>query len=221
MASQSGRQQRRGMHCRCPGGDDLLSRSLLSRCHCTTMTSGPTVTTLLRDWRAGDEAALEQLTPLIYDDLRRIASRHLKSERPGHTLQATALVNEAFLRLAESDLSVNDRAHFFAVAARTMHRILTDYGRARRAKKRGGGLAPLTLNEGAVAASGAVDIIDLDDALQKLAAIDARKADTVVLSYFGGMTAQETALALGISTTTVERDLRFAKAWLAHELKDD
>ena len=176
---------------------------------------------LLRDWRSGDEQALEQLTPLVYDHLRRIAARHLKSERPGHTLQATALVNEAFLRLAESDLSVNDRAHFFAVAARTMRRILTDYGRARRAQKRGGGAMPVTLHENAVAAGSNVDIVELDDALEKLATIDKRKSDIVVLSYFGGMTAAETAAALDVSTATVERDLSFAKAWLANELTVD
>jgi len=180
----------------------------------------PTVTTLLRDWRSGDKEALNQLTPLIYDDLRRIAARYLRSERSGHTLQATALVNESFARLAESELSFNDRSHFFAIAARTMRHILTDYGRARRSQKRGGGIAPLTLNEERVAGP-STDIVDLDDALTRLAEIDERKSDILVLHFFGGMTYDETAEALGISPATVDRDLRLAKAWLANELGND
>lgn len=185
------------------------------------MSSSPTVTTLLRDWRSGDKAALDQLAPLIYDDLRRIAARHLQSERSGHTLQATALVNEVFVRLAEADLGFQDRAHFFSVAARTMRRILTDYGRARRSQKRGGGVSPVTLHEDLVAASTTTDIEDIDDALTKLAEIDARKSDILVLHFFGGMTFDETAEALNISAATVDRDLRLAKAWLANELKDN
>ena len=185
----------------------------------TTMPA-PTVTTLLRDWRSGDKEALDQLTPLIYDDLRRIAARYLRSERSGHTLQATALVNESFARLAESDLSFKDRAHFFAIAARTMRHILTDYGRARRSQKRGGGIAPMTLNEERVPGPSS-DIVDLDDALKKLAEIDERKSDILVLQCFGGMTYDETAEALSISPATVDRDLRLAKAWLANELRDD
>lgn len=185
------------------------------------MSSAPTVTTLLRDWRSGDKRALDELTPLIYDDLRRIAARHLQSERSGHTLQATALVNEAFVRLAEADLSFQDRAHFFSVAARTMRHILTDYGRARRSQKRGGGVSPVTLHEGFIADDVDTDIVDIDDALTKLAEIDERKSDVLVLHYFGGMTFDETAEALNISAATVDRDLRLAKAWLANELKDN
>lgn len=185
------------------------------------MSSSPTVTTLLRDWRSGDKEALDELVPLIYDDLRRIAARHLQSERPGHTLQATALVNEAFARLVEADLEFHDRAHFLSIAARTMRRILTDYGRARRSQKRGGGVSPVTLHEDIVADSTSTDIVDIDDALVKLAEIDARKSDILVLHFFGGMTYDETAEALGISTATVDRDLRLAKAWLVNELKDD
>tara|TARA_R110000782_G_scaffold28147_6_gene70734 strand:- start:759 stop:1316 length:558 start_codon:yes stop_codon:yes gene_type:complete len=184
------------------------------------MSSSSTVTTLLRDWRSGDRQALDELTPLIYDDLRRIAARHLNSERSGHTLQATALVNEAFVRLAEADLSFQDRAHFFAVAARTMRHILTDYGRARRSQKRGGGASPVTLHEDFVADVEGTDIVDIDDALTRLADIDVRKSDVLVMHYFGGMTFDETAEALNISAATVDRDLRLAKAWLANELKD-
>ncbi len=182
--------------------------------------SASEVTTLLRNWRSGDARALEELTPLIYDDLRRIAARYLRSERAGHTLQATALVNESFARLSDSEASFNDRAHFFAIAARTMRHILTDYGRARRSQKRGGGVAPITLQEERVALP-ATDIVDIDDALNKLAEIDERKADVLVLHFFGGMTYEETAEALGVSPATVDRDLRLAKAWLANELKHD
>ncbi len=185
------------------------------------MSSSPTVTTLLRNWRSGDKDALDQLTPLIYDDLRRIAARHLRSERSGHTLQATALVNEAYARLVEADLEFQDRAHFLAIAARTMRHILTDYGRARRSQKRGGGISPVTLHEDLVADSNSTDIVDIDDALAKLADIDARKSDVLVLHFFGGMTFDEIAQALSISTATVDRDLRLAKAWLVNELKDD
>ena len=185
------------------------------------MSSTPTVTTLLRDWRSGDKAALDELTPLIYDDLRRIANRHLQSERAGHTLQATALVHEAFVRLTDADLEFQDRAHFLSVAARTMRRILTDYGRARRSQKRGSGLAPVTLHEELVADGKATDIVDIDDALTKLAEIDSRKSDVLVLHFFGGLTFDETAEALNISAATVDRDLRLAKAWLANELKDN
>lgn len=183
------------------------------------MSSRPTVSTLVRASRRGDKNALESLTPLVYDELRRIASRHLQSERSGHTLQATALVNEAFLRLSEADIDIRDRAHFIALAARTMRRVLADYGRARRSQKRGSGQAPITLHEEFVADNGATDIVDIDDALSNLERLDERKCDVLVLHYFGGLTFEETAEALEISTATVDRDLRFAKAWLANELK--
>ena len=185
------------------------------------MSTALTVTTLLRDWRSGERGALDELMPIIYDDLRRIAARHLQSERSGHTLQATALVNEAFVRLAEVDQSFQDRAHFFSAAALTMRHILTDYGRARRSQKRGGGVPPVTLHENFVADSAGTDIVDIDDALTKLAEIDARKSDVLVLHFFGGMTFDETAEALNISAATVDRDLRLGKAWLANELKDN
>lgn len=185
------------------------------------MTPATTVTTLLQDWRSGDADALDQLVPLIYDDLRRIAAFHMQSERSDHTLQATALVNEAFARLAEANVSFQNRAHFFAIAARTMRHILTDYGRARRSQKRGGGVSPVALDEDRVASPASTAIVDLDDALQKLAEIDDRKSDILVLHFFGGMTYEETAEALNVSAATVDRDLRLAKAWLANELQDD
>jgi RNA polymerase sigma factor (TIGR02999 family) len=180
-----------------------------------------TVTSLLRDWRSGDAEALEELTPLVYEDLRRIAANRLRGERSGHTLQATALVNEAFVRLSEGKLAFQDRAHFFAIAARMMRRILTDYGRARNSAKRGGNERNLTLHEEEIGTSTDVDIADLDEALDKLATLDQRKSDILVLHYFGGMTYEEVAEALVISPATVDRDLRFAKAWLAHELSRD
>ncbi len=184
------------------------------------MTADLTVTTLLHDWRSGDADALERLTPLVYEELRRLAARHLRSERSGHTLQATALVNEAFANLAEANVPVADRAHFFALAARMMRRILTDYGRRRASQKRGGGQRALTLHEDRVSTAAEIDIVELDDALERLAEFDARKSDVLVLHYFGGMSYEETGQALDISAATVDRDLRLAKAWLANELKD-
>ena len=179
-----------------------------------------TVTTLLRDWRSGDVEALEELTPLVYDDLRRIAADRLRGERHGHTLQATALVNEAFVRLSEGQLAVNDRAHFFAIAARMIRHILTDYARARGSVKRGGNVMHQTLHEDRVASAIDVNIVELDDALCKLASLDERKSDILELHYYGGMTYDEIAAALNVSPATVDRDLRFAKSWLARELRD-
>ncbi len=184
------------------------------------MTSTPTVTTLLRAWRSGDRDALDVLTPIVYDDLRRIAERHMQGERAGHTLQATALVNEAFVRLSDAELDIQDRAHFLSLAARTMRRILADHGRARRSQKRGGGAAPVTLHEDLVARDRNTDIDDIDDAITKLSELEPRSADVLVLHYFGGMTFDETAEALDISAATVDRDLRLGKAWLANELKN-
>ncbi len=185
------------------------------------VSDAASVTTLLHHWRAGDKAALDQLTPLIYDDLWRIAARQLRAERSGHTLQATALVNEAFARLADAEIAWQDRAHFFAIAARLMRRILTDYGRARQRDKRGGGIRPVTLHEDSGTPVETDRLLELDAALTKLARIDERKSDILVLHFFGGMTYDEMAEALGISAATVDRDLRLAKAWLANELADD
>lgn len=179
------------------------------------------VTALLRDWRNGDRQALEQLTPLVYDELRRIAAGYLRGERSGHTLQSTALVHEAYVRLVDADVDWQDRAHFFALAARTMRRILVDHAEARGAAKRGGGLVAVTLHEEIPAASdadGSTDLLALDAALNKLAALDPRHASVVELHYFGGLTYAEIAETLGLSTSTLDRSLRLAKAWLASEL---
>jgi RNA polymerase sigma factor (TIGR02999 family) len=186
------------------------------------MAAAHAVTKLLGDWRAGDKGALEELTPLVYDELRRLAKRHMRSERADHTLQTTGLVNEAFIRMAGMDVPWADRAHFYAVAARLMRRILVDYAKAHRSDKRGGGERPSTLEEVLIAAPGAppADILAIDEALVRLAAMDARKCDVVILHFFGGLTYDETAEALGISPATVHRDLRLGRAWLLHELAD-
>lgn len=178
------------------------------------------VTHLLRAWRGGDEAALGALMPLIQDELHRLAQRYMNLERPDHTLQATALVNEAFLRLAESDVPWQDRAHFFAVAARIMRRILVDHARKRGRAKRGGGADRVTLEEATlVTPRRPSDLVALDEALEALAEQDERKGRIVELHYFGGLSYEETAEALGISAATVHRDLRMAKAWLYNRLK--
>jgi len=180
------------------------------------------VTRLLQEWRGGDENALERLMPLVYDELRRLAKGYLRSERPDHTLQGTALVNEAYMRLVDMDVTWQDRAHFFAVAARLMRRMLVDHARALRREKRGGGERKLTLDEPLVASpERAPDLLALDEALTRLAAQDERKSQVVELHFFGGMTYDETSEALGISPATVHRELRLAKAWLHRELRAD
>jgi len=177
------------------------------------------VTQLLGAWRSGDDNALEQLTPLVYNELRRLAGRYMQSERPNHTLQATAVVNEAFMRMVDMDVPWQNRAHFFAIAARLMRRILVDHAKAHRREKRGGKFTDLTLDEGLVeGAQEDPDMISLDQALHKLEGFDERKAQVVELHYFGGLTYKEIAEALEMSEATVDRDLRMAKAWLQNEL---
>jgi len=188
----------------------------------TASVSQQRVTDLLARWSKGDDAALAELTPLIYDELRRLAHRQMGAERPGHTLQTTALVNEAYLRLADqTDPRWQNRAHFFAVAARAMRRILVSYARSQRAEKRGGGALKVELNEIALVSSEeSKEIIDLHEALERLATFDSRKAQVVELKYFGGLNYEEIAEALKISPITVRRDWRFAKAWLYAELQN-
>lgn len=177
-------------------------------------------TRLLSAWRAsGDERLLDELVPLVYDELRELAARRLGGERPDHTLRATALVHEAYARLVDAEVDFSDRAHFFALAATTMRRILVDHARARARKKRGGGADHVTLSEELEASPERPDeLVALDDALKRLAERDERKAKVVELHFFGGMTYAETAEALGVSDATVDRDLRMAKAWLAREM---
>jgi RNA polymerase sigma-70 factor, ECF subfamily len=179
------------------------------------------VTELLMQWSKGDDAALAELTPLVYDELRRLAHRQMGAERPDHTLQTTALVNEAYLRLAgETHPRWQNRAHFFAVAARAMRRILVSYARSQRSQKRGGGALKMELDDAAlVSPEESKEIIYLHEALETLATLDSRKAQVVELKYFGGLNYDEMAEVLKVSPLTVRRDWRFAKAWLYKELQ--
>ena len=182
---------------------------------------GHNVTELLLSWGQGDTAALDRLVPLVYDDLRRVARGHLRRERPGHTLQATALVHEVFLRLVDVDrMTLKSRTHFFALSARLMRQILVDHARRQRAGKRGGGATVIGLNEaaGAAAPTSSVDVLALDEALDALSSFDDRQCRVVELRFFAGLDIHETADALGVSTATVEREWAMAKAWLHQRL---
>ena len=176
-------------------------------------------TQLLHQWSGGSKDALDQIMPVIYDELRKLAGRYLRSERPGHTLRATALVNEAYVRLAGSDVTYQDRIHFYAVAARTLRHILVDYARTRNRGKRGGGVENLPIEE-AILVGPEADrgIVELDDALNGLAAHDPGKARIVELLFFGGLTLEEAAAVLGTSPASVFREMKMAKAWLHREM---
>jgi RNA polymerase sigma factor (TIGR02999 family) len=181
------------------------------------------VTELLVQWSHGNDAALVELTPLVYEELRRVAHRYLSGQRPNHTLQTTALVNEAYLRLADqTNPRWQNRAHFFAVAARAMRQILVSYARTQQAQKRGGGAFKVDLNEAAlVSPEQSQQLIDLHEALEQLGTLDSRKAQVVELKYFGGLNYDEIAEVLKISRVTVRRDWEFAKVWLYTELHSD
>ncbi len=179
--------------------------------------SRPAATALFLSWRGGDRSALDKLLPLVYDELSRIAHRALAGERDGHTLQTGALVHEAYLRLINAEVAFQDRAHFLAVAARTMRHILVDHARKRQRGKRGGGLERVEIDN-VPEPELPFDVLALHDALERLAAIDDRKAQLVELHFFGGLEQEEAAAALGISLRTVERELRSAKALLRHDL---
>jgi RNA polymerase sigma factor (TIGR02999 family) len=178
------------------------------------------VTTLLLEWNGGSREALHQLAPLVLDELRQLAARQLRKERPGHTLQATALVNEVYLRLVDQRrVQWHDREHFFAIASQSIRRILVDYARTRGASKRGGGQTLLALDESmALHDRKDLDLVALDDALQSLTRIDPQQGRIVELRFFGGLTIEGTAKVLNISTSTVNRDWTLAKAWLHREL---
>jgi RNA polymerase sigma factor (TIGR02999 family) len=182
--------------------------------------SSEDITGLLLAWGSGDREALDKLMPVVYQELRRLAHRQMRRERPGDTFQTTALVNEAYLRLVDyKRVEPRDRAHFLSIAAQAMRRILIERARSRRAEKRGSEYQRVSLEEaGDVADERATDFIALDDALQTLTKIDERKARLVELRYFGGLTIEETADVLGISTPTVERDWRTARIWLHREI---
>jgi RNA polymerase sigma factor (TIGR02999 family) len=181
------------------------------------------ITALLLDWNGGNEQALEKLTPLVYAELRRIAGRYMAGERNGHTLQASALVNEAFLKLVDvRRIHWQNRAHFFAMSAQLMRRILVDWARRKHFQKRGGDALKVTLDENVISPSDRpLDLVALDDALKTLAEANPRVSQVVELRYFGGLTENETAEALRISPDTVLRDWKFAKAWLHRELSKE
>jgi RNA polymerase sigma factor (TIGR02999 family) len=178
------------------------------------------VTHLLQAWSDGDKGALDKLMPLVYNELHRLAGRYMGGERPGHTLQTTALVNEAYLRLVDvRQMSWQNRTHFFAVSAQLMRRILVEFARSRHARKRGGEAAPVSLDEALVVSSErGEDLVALDDALEALAAIDPRRSRVVELRFFGGLSVEETAEVLKVSAETVMHDWKLAKAWLLREL---
>lgn len=177
------------------------------------------VTRLLKQWSGGNKEALDALMPLVYQQLRKLASRCLRDERPDHTLRATALVNEAYLRLVDAKVDWQDRVHFFAISARLLRRILVDHAKARNSQKRGLGIEKIPLDEAVIVGLGASsELIELDEALNRLAAHDERKSGIIELLFFGGLTYDETAAALHLSPATVHRELVMAKAWLHREL---
>ncbi len=179
---------------------------------------GKTVTLLLRAWRAGERTALDELMPIVYDELHRLATRYMRGERDGHTFRPTDLVSEAYLRLGGASPEWNDRLHFFAVAARSMRQVLVDHARKRDAGKRNAGVRPAALDERIAASDRPAQLVALDEALAALAGFDARKARIVELHYFGGLSKGEIAELLGVHHNTVGRDLRIAEAWLHREL---
>ncbi|NRF65837.1 sigma-70 family RNA polymerase sigma factor [Aquincola sp. S2] len=177
------------------------------------------VTRLLHAWRGGDVAARDALAPLVYRELQRLAHSAMRGERAGHTLQTTALVHEAFLKLADAGVDWVDRAHFFGIAARQMRQVLVNHAEAHRAAKRGGGAPHAPLDEALdVVGTPSAEISELDDVLRRLAAFDARKAQILELHYFGGLTYDEMAAVMQLSAATVDTELRFAKAWLRQQL---
>ena len=183
--------------------------------------SSQEVTNLLLAWRQGKKEALDKLIPVVYEELRRLAHSYMRGERKGHTMQTTALVNEAYLRLLEcSRVNWQNRAHFMAISAQLMRRILVDYARSHRSQKQGGGWERISLEECQIVSPGPdPDLIEIDEALLSFALVDERKCQVVELRFFGGMTTEETAEVIGVSPDTVLRDWKLAKAWLARELK--
>ena len=211
-APQSCKRRRAGRSIRGIGSADTIIGTM----------DGPnpqTVTVLLHRWREGDESALSQLMPLIYDELKRLARGLMKGERSDHTLQATALIHEAYVRLAGADLPIKDRNHFLSLSARAMRRVLVDHARARGRDKRGGGGQKITLVEASAVVPGSAErLVEIDDALERLKGLDERKYRALEMSIFGGLQHAEIAQVLGVSVPTVERDLRTARAWLGSEL---
>jgi RNA polymerase sigma factor (TIGR02999 family) len=188
-----------------------------------TPPSSGDITELLRAWGNGDQAALERLTPLVYDELHRLARSQMSRENEGHTLQTTALINEAYLRLVDlQGVRWQDRAHFFAVSAQMMRRILIDFARARGCQKRGAGAPQLSLDDApTVCNEPDTNVVALDSALKALAGVDERKSKVVELRFFGGLSVEETAEVLRVSVETVMRDWKFAKVWLLREMSQE
>jgi RNA polymerase sigma factor (TIGR02999 family) len=183
------------------------------------MTSSNEVTRLLIDWSKGDQAALDKLTPFVYEELHRLARHYMRRERPGHTLQTSALVNEAYLRLVDQSVPWQNRAHFFGIAARLMRQILVDHARAHNYAKRGAGAQKVSLDQAAdLAQARATDLVALDDALNGLADMDPQQSRIVELRFFGGLTIEETAEVVGLSHATIEREWTAARAWLRREM---
>ena len=184
------------------------------------MPSPQNVTEMLRNWRNGDREALEKLIPVVYDELRRQAVNYLRRERPGHTLQTTALIHEAYLRLInQQNIEWQNRAHFYAIAARLMRQILVDHARKHQAAKRGGSDIKVPLEEAmAISSERSVDLVALDEALTRLAAIDPQQSRIVELRYFSGLSVEETAEVMAVSSRTVKRDWNVAKAWLRQQI---
>jgi RNA polymerase sigma factor (TIGR02999 family) len=177
-------------------------------------------TQLLTEWRSGHPQALDRLTPIVYDELRRLARNHMRGERGSHTLQATAVVHEAFMRLIQANVALQDRAHFFALASRLMRRVLVDHAKSRSRIKRNAGVREFAAEELNALPVADFDVIALDDALESLLQMEPRLAQVIELHYFGGLTYEQIATAVGASTATVHRDIRLARAWLLNEIAD-
>jgi RNA polymerase sigma factor (TIGR02999 family) len=175
-------------------------------------------TQLLTEWRSGHPQALERLTPLVYDELRRLARSYMRAERGSHTLQATAVVHEAFLRLIQANVALQDRTHFFALASRLMRRVLVDHAKSRSRIKRNAGVKEFITGDADAMPAANFDVVALDDALESLVQLEPRLAQVIELHYFGGLTYEQIAEAAGASTATVHRDIRLARAWLLNEI---
>src|SRR5262245_6491851 len=205
------------------GGESQYQRDSVQQRDFKSTPNPDEVSLLILDWADGDQTALDKLMPLVYDELRRVAHHYMRHEHPGHTLQTTALVDEAYLRLVDqTHAHWNGRTQFFAIASRLMRRILVDHARSHLVAKRGGGARKVMLDEVTVLSpERGADLIALDDALERLSSIDPRKARIVELRYFGGLSVDETAEILGVSGITVKRDWLVAKAWLRREISDE
>lgn len=200
-----------------------LGLAIIRMCRYMTSPSPDEVTQLLLDWNSGDKAALDRLMPVVYEELRRLAHHYLGRERRGHTLQTTAIVNEAYLHLInQRNVQLQNRAHFFGIAAHLMRRVLAEYARSRHYAKRGGGAQQVSLEEAmTVSEERVADMMALDDALNTLAEIDERKSRIVEMRFFGGLSIEETAEVLGVSPGTVMRDWTLTKAWLRREIGEE